>query len=71
MPDVSGRWTIDSIGMVPKSIRTVIWASNKTSKAKFLLNWKNPFTYNGNKYPSRKGRQYPAKLGLIPIAWNV
>ncbi len=62
-PDLSGEWKFEKIGMAPSAIRVEIKAANEFVEAKFLLNWKNNFHFNG--------QEYPAKLGLGVTSWNV
>jgi hypothetical protein len=62
-PNISGLWEVEKIGMAENSIRVEIKTKNAFISTKFLLNWKNDYTYLGIKYP--------AKLGLGSSSWNV
>lgn len=63
LPNVEGNWEIKSIEKSPQSTRIVIFVNNDFITTKFLLNWKNNYTF--------KGLKYSAKLGLGSTSWNV
>ena len=62
-PNVNGNWEIEYANKAPRSIRSVIIATNGVVKAKFLLHWRNKYEY--------RGRPYAARLGLGSSSWNV